>query len=202
MPTEHEIKPITILNEHEALKSDRFETYLKVLIITLWKGGYAHEIITCIFNKCFNREIVEKDSSGNLKYSRQLIWPPRRIVAELSEIPLLKLCDRLENSYCEISHLPEDLISACFRLIYFKMALTVEESIRPNDQKAQKRWNVILDKYVGETTLSDYYGENPVANVTVWCHRVTTTVQKVLTDESWLDNPMEDLLAQIQTYYK
>lgn len=74
------------------LTPDEFEIYTKLLVITLWKGGYPHEIIVCMFNKCFE-EVVEVEAEGkdSQKREKKKMWPPRRILEELSDISLREL---------------------------------------------------------------------------------------------------------------
>ena len=97
---------------------DEFEKYTKLLIATLWKGGYPHEVMVCIFNKCFVEVAEDVDGRRETQKSKEKrIWPPRRIVEELSDISLGNLCQTLKEDYVAASSLPEELVNDCFRLL-------------------------------------------------------------------------------------
>ena len=179
------------------LTSDEFEAYTKLLIVALWKGGYSHEIIACLFNKCFVEGFEIMDEEGDLKeLQERKIWPPRRIVKEIANIPLEELCKRLKEDYIADSSLPEELVNDCFKLLELKMHTKVSEVINPFDRSVQKRWAGILEKSVGETLLRDYFGETPEDNIADWSYRVLKKVKKFLVENNWLERPIEELLKE------
>jgi len=179
-------------------RDDFFELYLKVLTVTLWRGGYPHEIICCMLNKCFTDLGDGPYEDGGFDTSGKMAWPPRRIVKELSDIPLWKLCKNFQGTYCQESSLPEAVIDACFGLLNVKMYVKVNEVINPSDQNARKRWAGILNERVGETTLRDYFGKQPEDNIANWSYQVLRRVKKIMVKEDWLNKPIEDLLGKIR----
>lgn len=188
---------ITDLNHR--LDPDEFEAYTKILMITLWKGGYPHEILCCMFNKCLSEWAEETDEKAQLDEPKIIDWTPRRIVRELSDTSLSKLCTTLEKDYISLSVLPEELVSACFGLLYRRMYMKVHEIIKPSDHNAQERWSKILNRLVGETALCDYFGKSPEDNISDWSYRVLRTVRQFMVEGDWLERPLEELLEIIAT---
>lgn len=183
-----------------SLPPDEFEIYTKLLIITLWKGGYPHEIVTSVFSKCFVETLKVRDNEEgeSQKTQEKVIWPPRRIVKDLSEVSLFQLSKKLEEDYISASSLPGELVSDCFQLLNKEMRKKVHEVINPNNHGAWKRWSNILENLVGETTLQDYYSKRPEDNIADWSYRVFRRVGKYVTDKNWLQRPFEDLLEEIR----
>ena len=178
---------------------DEFEKYTKLLIITLWKGGYPHEIIVCIFNKCFS-EVVEaavENEEGPQDVRERRLWPPKRIVGELSDVSLIELYEKLKQDYIADSALPKELVNDCFHLLGVKMGKKVSETINPFDKNARKRWARISDKLVSKTTFRDYYGENPEDNIADWSYRVLQRVKKFIVENNWFERPIEELLKEL-----
>ncbi|MDP3014274.1 MAG: hypothetical protein Q8M92_08545 [Candidatus Subteraquimicrobiales bacterium] len=154
--------------------------------------------MTSIFSKCFVEVVNVVDKEGDLpKLQERKIWPPRRIVEELSDISLMQLCKKLEEDYISVSSLPGKLIGDCFQLLNKKMRKSVREVINPNDHGAWKRWSNMLDNLVGEINLRDYYGETPEDNIADWSYRVFRRVRTYVTEKNWLERPFEDLLEEI-----
>jgi len=181
------------------LGTDQFEQYTKILIITLWRGGYPHEILCCMFNKCFGGYHDNASEPNKVDGQEQLFWSPRKIVNELSNISLAALSERLELEYITFSLLPEDLVNACFRILGIKMHKKVVEIIKPMDRDVRKRWSRILESLVGKTVLSDYLSGHPEDNVSDWSYRVARKVNRVLIQEKWLERPIEQLLDAVVT---
>ena len=190
---------MAIMHLNHKLDPDEFEAYTKILIITLWKGGYPHEILCCMFNKCLSEWAEETDEEAELNEPKIIDWTPRKIVIELSDTSLSKLCTSLEKDYISLSALPEELVSACFRLLYQRMYMKVDKIINPFDRVARKRWSKILNHFVGETALCDYFGKSPEDNISDWSHRVLRTVRQFMVEGDWLERPLEELLEIIVT---
>ncbi len=178
---------------------DQFEIYTKILLITLWKGGYPHEIVCCMFNKCFNGWDHGMDQTTGSGDAGGSAWSPQKIVKELSDLPLEQSCARLEMEYVTFSALPENLVNDCFRILARQMFKRVEEIIKPMDREVRKRWEPILECVVGTTRLSDYFGNHPENNVSDWSYRVARRVKTALVRENWLEKPIEHLLNEIIT---
>lgn len=177
----------------------QFEMYTKLLLITLWRGGYPHEIVCCMFNKCFDtwEQRIDEDTEPENPVGR--VWSPKRIVGELSDVPLEKSSALLEMEYITCSSLPEDLVSDCFRILGRQMQKRVVDLLKPMDRDARKRWPEILDCIVGKTRLDDYFGHHPEDNVSDWTYRVARRVKRAIMQEQWLERPIEQLLDAIVT---
>ena len=171
--------------------SSLFEAYTRMLLITLWKGGYLHEILAFLLSTCL-QDRSDPDCENEA-------WTPQAIYQKLSDIPLYKLCKWIENEYVSISGLPESHVSACFRLLYRKTDIQVREMINPHDQHAGKRWARIFEKSVSETTFNDYYGKNPSGNISNWTYNVSVRVKKFVVDNHWQERPFEELLSEIKS---
>ena len=119
---------------------DEFEKYTKLLIITLWKGGYPHEIIVCIFNKCFSNvvEASTANEEGPQDVRERRLWPPKRIMGELSDVSLIELYEKLKQDYIADSAHPKELVNDCFHLLGVKMGKKVSDTINPFDKKISK----------------------------------------------------------------
>ncbi len=174
---------------------EELEIHIKLLILTLWKGGYPHEILSFLFNHCIDGKTGE--ANDGTAPGRKVFWTPRGIVEELSEIPLARLCGILESEYIDRSGLPEPLINVCFtRFIHSKMIREVHGIIKSKDRAARKRWAGILNNLSGETVLADYFGKNPAAGVSDWIYKVRQNVRATIEKDDWLARPLEDLLDQ------
>ena len=181
--------------------SEDLEVYTKILLTTLWKGGYVHEIIVCLFNKCFTHS--PPPHAGNDSPTRPMgpLWPPRRINRELADIPLISLAQMLVTHYVDASSLPQDLVRDCFLLVFDKLVMTVADTIDPSDQYARKSWAAMLHKSTGETTLRDYFGKDPEDSISKWTYRVMQKVRREDMNNQWLKRPIEDLLNGIKDAY-
>ncbi len=90
-------------------------------------------------------------------------WGPGRVVAELSDLHLRDVEARLEADYLRESDLPEQVVQECFR--------PLREALQEN--------------LLGATSLRDYYGKNPEANVSDWVYKVRrNTFQAVCREKS------------------
>jgi len=185
-------------------ESNRFELHMKVLIITLWKGGslhkdkegsYPHEIICFMLNKCFEREVIHDEEVVQSPGAKA--WPPKRIRDEKSKTPLWRLGKDLENNFIAKTFLPADIVSDCFYFLHRQMIKKVNEIIHKKDQTAPNRWSHILTRFVGETTLKDYYGDDPTDDISKWSHKVLIKIKEAFIDDDWLNRPYEELLNEI-----
>ena len=120
----------------QRLKADSFELYMKLLVITLARGGYPHEIIVCMFNKLFDGQ-ARAPGAGSTKR-----WPPARIVSEKSKKPLWRLAEDLERDYTDAAALPPQVVTAAFQLLHRQMVCRIEQIVKPKDQTAKTRWDI------------------------------------------------------------
>jgi len=94
-------------------------------------------------------------------YIKLLGWEPRRIVAELSGKSLEELAENLENEYVEsLEYAEKEKARKCFE---------------PLRERMEERLSDV-DTIVGETKLSDYWGDRPEDNLSNWCYRVRQRV--------------------------
>ncbi|MCP4692859.1 MAG: hypothetical protein GY859_32755, partial [Desulfobacterales bacterium] len=121
---------------------------------------------------------------------------------EKSDRPLWRLCKDLEREFLFASDLPGETVSACFQLLYGKMVLTLDNIIKPEDQTARRRWGGVLGRFVAETTLRDYYGKKPDADISNWSYKVARRVRRVIVDEAWLTRPYETLLKEVAEAFR
>jgi len=145
----------------------RWWLYQRFLEVTFSLEEYPHKLIVFGFNKLFTS------------------WSPRRIVGELSDVPLGRLCRRLEEDYVASSRWHEEddyILREHFGPLRERMEMRVKEVIKPDDHEAWTRWRRILDEQVGRTTLRDYYHGCPSANVSNWIYRVKERAKKRLTE--------------------
>lgn len=179
---------------------EQLEIHIKVLILTLWKGGYPHEVLSFLFNNCIGRGIHEPMvDSGSLE-PNGTFWTPRKIAGELSEIPLARLCGILEERYLAESNLPESLVNVCFtRFLHSKVVEKVDDLIKFKDRSARRRWAGILDQLSGETVMADYFGRNPNASISDWIYKVRQNIRTTIQKEDWLNRPLDDLLERCVT---
>ncbi len=181
---------------HNTGAPDEFELHMKLLIVALWRGGYPHEIMVFMFNKLFERDASTENGDQGVGRSGKKAWPPRRIVREKSDRQLWHLCRDLEREFLFESNLPGEVVSACFQLLYRNMLSPLDKIIKPEDQTARRRWKGVLGRFVAETTLRDYYGKKPEADISNWSYKVLRRVRSVIVDEGWLSGPYETLLTE------
>lgn len=146
-------RPVTSINElHQA--------YKVVLEILFQHGGYPHRVMAYAFNKLINN------------------WKPKKIVEELSDIPLRELCQKLKQDYITESSLPEEEVISCFTVFEQKMDLLLGDVI--TDTVSRDRLRPILDKLVGKTIFKEYYGKNPSQSIPDWCYKVLHRVRRLI----------------------
>jgi hypothetical protein len=175
----------------QRLEADSFEIYTRLLVVTLARGGYPHEIIVCMFNKLFERP--ERLPGGG----RAKRWPPARIVREKSTRALWRLAEELESDYAEAAALPPQIVTAVFQLLHRQMVCRLEQIIKPKDQTAKTRWVDIRQRFVGQTRLCDYYGRTPEADIANWSYKVFRNVRQAMLGENWGRRPLEALLKEV-----
>jgi len=159
--------------------NELYEIHLRLLLITIAKGGYPHEIICFIYN--------------NLLISQNLT--PAKIYEHKSKIKLIHLCDEQCKLYYLESEIPDETIKTIFDTFkYILIFNTVEENIfiKPGDKKAKKRLKKIYKMPVGKTTLNDYFGSNPLNNIYDWVYRVLKNVKQEMIN--WEKKPYMELL--------
>lgn len=158
---------------------EKVEIFLKFLVITLWKGGYPHEIFSFLISK-YHQDDPE-------------IWSPKRIVQELSQVNFIQLCDALEKSFS----FPKELTESLFLILRKRMVNKLEDIIKPGDHSAKKRWQNILKTPVCLTCLADYFHRQPEDNISNWTYKVQENIKKLLITEKWHERPYEELLLDV-----
>ena len=119
------------------------------------KGGYPHQQIA-------------------FGYIKLLEWKPQEIVRELSEKSLRKLAKDLENEYVEIlKYADEEKVRKCFKPLHQRIEKKLEEVIPTRDRGII---TISLSTIIGDTKLSDYWGNRPEDNLSNWCYRVRQRV--------------------------
>jgi len=76
------------------------------------------------------------------------------------------------------------------------------EMINPNDKTAPNRWSHILTRFVGETTLKDYYGGEPKDDIAKWSYKVLIKIKEAFIDDDCIAEPLwlESLVKQSEQY--
>lgn len=126
--------------------------YKKALENLFRNGGYPHQIIVFAFSKLVDH------------------WKPQKIIVELSNISLSRLCQKLHQDYLAESNLPDEEIAFCFSCLEQKMSLSVGEVI--TDSVLRDKLKTFLNKKVGDTALKDYYGKDLSHSISDWCDKV------------------------------
>lgn len=167
------------------MQPDEFERHAIPLIVTLWKSCYPHEKLCFLMIKC-----LEKPDG--------IDWTPKAVVEAFSEWTLRDFAVKILEDYASISNIPQEVIEACFLKILFQdMERRVKDVIKRNDHGARWRWKAILKTKVSDTRLSDYFENNPPANISNWMHQVHKRLKKFLKEGKWLERPLEDLLDEL-----
>ncbi|HEV7405526.1 MAG TPA: sigma factor [Chthoniobacteraceae bacterium] len=119
-------------------------------------------------------------------FAKLLEWKPRRIVDELSGVPLGKLALQLEQIYGRVSAVPAEELRPCFLRLEGAMGVTFEQAIGPLTED-NKTWTTyrqarpeLLRAVVGETTLGNFYTGVPEHNIVQWWDAVFRRVRKEL----------------------
>ncbi len=87
-------------------------------------------------------------------------WSPRKVVSRLSDVRLCEVERYLEQSYLDESGLPVAVVSDCFGPL--RIAVTGS---------------------YGLTSLRDYYGSDPEANVSDWVYKVRVKTRRFIARE-------------------
>jgi DNA-directed RNA polymerase specialized sigma24 family protein len=150
------------------------EVYTQLLALTFGGPSPPHQLLAFGFTKL-------------------LAWPPRRIVAELSDRSLAELAAQLEQAYLHESELPEALVRPAFARLRQALERRFGEVV--DEPKTRETYPQLLDRIVGTTTLRDYYtAGDPAAAVTRWWDAVK---RRVRSDVSRLGTgPMVALLQK------
>lgn len=151
------------------------EVYDELLTITFATASPPHQLLVFGFTK-----------AADLK--------PRQIAAELSNVPLRVLAERLEQTYLDQSDLPAARIRPAFEPLLNRLDRRFDEVVR--DPTTLATYPQLHGQTVGDTTLSDYYTSEPTANLTQWWHAVK---RRVISDlQRRQDGPLAELLLQSQ----
>lgn len=151
------------------------EVYDELLLITFQTASPPHQLIVFGFTK-----------AADLK--------PRQIAAELSNVSLTALADRLEKTYLEQSDLSPARIRPAFEPLRDRLTRRFDEVVR--DPTTLATYPHLHSRIVGETTLAEYYTAEPTANLTQWWHAVK---RRVISDlQRRTDGPLAELLRQSQ----
>ncbi|MFA5008295.1 MAG: hypothetical protein WC546_03635 [Candidatus Omnitrophota bacterium] len=147
--------------EAQDFPSDEFlskcEQFLKA---TFSEGGPPHQLLSFGFSKLI---------SG---------WGPQEIVQKLSPVLLQKLTNQLIVSYKEESLLPDYAIKDCFGPLENKMAEKVKDALE--DETSRGIYAKLLNAFVADTFLENYYGKDPEHNISDWSNKVGKRVLKLL----------------------
>jgi len=153
------------------------EVYDELLTITFATASPPHQLLVFGFTK-----------AADLK--------PRQIAADLSNVPLRTLAERLEQTYLEQSDLPAARIRPAFEPLHDRMDGRFDEVVR--DPTTLATYPQLHERTVGDTTLADYYTGEPTANLTQWWHAVK---RRVIADlQRRQDGPLAELLRQSQRF--
>jgi DNA-directed RNA polymerase specialized sigma24 family protein len=112
-------------------------------------------------------------------FAKLLAWPPRKIVAELSDVRLKALAARLEREYVHTAQLPQDRVRPYFRQL--QEVLNRPFRYAAKDPRTRNLYAHLLQRIVGETTLQEYYvgqtNEQRAADITKWWDAVIGLTQ-------------------------
>jgi RNA polymerase sigma factor (sigma-70 family) len=152
------------------------EVYAELLRMTFAGASPPHQLIAFGFSKV----------SG---------WTPRKIAAELSDVPLRDLAGRLETAYLEQSKLPAAVLEPGFAPLRAGLGRRFDDAV--HDPKTLSTYPHLHERPVGNTTLRDYYtGDDPAANITQWWHAVQRRVRaEVRRQEA---GPLFERLREVQ----
>ena len=193
-------RPLTfsVFGNHRDL--DVFEHFMKMLILTLWKGGYPHEIISLLYTKGFFTGYSSDPHESTADGSNPRSGVANHVIREKSEIPLIILYEDLADHYSSQFDIYSETVETCFaRLLFIRMYNKVGEAIKPSDRSAKARWTTILGKLVGLTVLRDYFDRDPEHNLDIWAGRVRKRVRDLMIEEDWFNRPLESLLEEINS---
>lgn len=142
--------------------------FLKSLNVVFDASDPPHQWIVFGFNKLLSMPPKEVHHFPE-EFRPLLNWPPRRIVDELSDIPLRHLMDRFLDAYLKVANFPVDIenrIRAFFEPIRANMNRRFAETVRAPETLAT--YPALCDRVIGDTTLRDYFTGNPGANIAHW----------------------------------
>jgi len=101
-------------------------------------------------------------------FAKLLEWTPREIVAELSDLSLGDLHNRLECEYLQIVRMRRRVVHDCFRPLRERMEPPLGQVIA--DSNTRRLYEDLLCLVAGKTILSNYYTRRvPEENVAQWC---------------------------------
>jgi RNA polymerase sigma factor (sigma-70 family) len=133
------------------------EVYAQLLALTFGGSSPPHQLVA-------------------FGYTKLLAWPPRRIVAELSDRPLVEVAAQLEQAYRHESGLPDALVRPAFEPL--RQAMERRFAAVVDEPKTRETYPRLLERIVGTTTLRDYYtAGDPSAVVTRWWDAVKRRVR-------------------------
>ncbi len=115
-------------------------------------------------------------------FSKLLGYPPRRVVAEMSNISLRELEKRLENEYLDKSQLPEHKVRPCFKRLRENLERRFEKVVKA---KTRNTYPNLVGKLVGDTVLEDYFEDcatdkERAAKISQWSASVARRVLRDL----------------------
>jgi DNA-directed RNA polymerase specialized sigma24 family protein len=119
-------------------------------------------------------------------FCKLLEWTPRKVVAELSALPLRALATQLEADYLRVAQPPaarRQRLHAYFAPLHSAMNLPLGEVVR--DDKTRRTHAAMLACLVGHTALEDYYRnktnkQQAAADLSYWSYAVERRLKKTL----------------------
>lgn len=151
--------------------------YVKTLDIVLLKGGPPHQ--TLVF--CLNKLLSKWNSKGGID----------KIYREFSSKALLQVSKILFSEYIDETKIREyisekmwskemDNIAEKFQA---RMRMKLKDVLPIHNPKGKLIYpEELMDCVVGQTSLKDYYGENPKKNISEWAYRVKIKIKNDLID--------------------
>jgi hypothetical protein len=107
-------------------------------------------------------------------YIKLLEWKPQEIVKKLSEKSLRELAKDLEDEYIEIlKYADKEKVHKCFKPLHERIEKRLKEVIPARDRRTM---TISPTTIIGDTKLSDYWGDRPENNLSDWCYRVRQRV--------------------------
>jgi DNA-directed RNA polymerase specialized sigma24 family protein len=127
-------------------------------------------------------------------FVKGLEWRPRQVAAELADSQLRALAARFEADYLEQSEIPSHRVSPAFAPLRENVERRFADAV--HDPVTLKTYPALHDRVVGDTTLADYFTDDPAADITQWWYAVKRRVIAEILRRG--TGPLADMLRETQ----
>ncbi len=163
---------------HAGARATPGDVFLETLALFFSEGGYPHQQIAFAFSQLIWGQ--RKTELKGAKTSRTPLWGAAdRVVKEVSDWALENARGDFIDELEETLGLDHDFLDRMSEPMRRRLEL-LGRVLFEKDATSRELFRTLLDRRIGETRLSDYYGDEPTKSVANWTRLVKNKITKAL----------------------